>query len=436
MPSRRKRRPRKPSSLTPTTSRTRANRAIAESEQRQPHHSDRRRSSPNRPNATRQTTPGHRPGLRNRPTHWIRPRHPGHTISGTGQQGQARQAQIGPAPSRTAAQTPPTRSWLAKPRSGPQHRRRQRATAPAPTAPPQWPPHSSVPQSAVASSRRPLLRTAHARASTCRRPHAATHTPHAKLPPPHGTGSDGNLFGSGRRFGVASHHGTRNRLRETSIANEDPAAAIPARALPGGGEGTKEGACPEKAVPTRWATLGDSWAKQAGAADLVEEEVGESRTKIVEREKDNRDRERAQGLQRRTGSGSAAQDPAWRLVEADVIGSSGQHLEGVGTVMSLAAWWRSISGVGAPLQHRRLGKKGWCGIRREGVGRPLALRVIDLFANRLADALPSSSSCAAMLQDLSLAAKSFIGALPAALFGLAGLQKLPFASNGLTGRQK
>ncbi|KAK3126143.1 hypothetical protein QOZ80_7AG0552290 [Eleusine coracana subsp. coracana] len=69
-----------------------------------------------------------------------------------------------------------------------------------------------------------------------------------------------------------------------------------------------------------------------------------------------------------------------------------------------------------------------------------ALRLLDLSANRLAGALPSSSSsssappCAATLRDLSLASNAFSGALPPALFALAGLHKLSLASNALAGQ--
>ncbi|CAM0905134.1 unnamed protein product [Alopecurus aequalis] len=66
-----------------------------------------------------------------------------------------------------------------------------------------------------------------------------------------------------------------------------------------------------------------------------------------------------------------------------------------------------------------------------------ALRLLDLSGNRLAGALPSSTTpppCAATLQELFLGANSFSGALPAALFGLAGLRKLSLASNGLAGQ--
>lgn len=101
-PSRRKRRPRTPPSLAPTTSmkgfhpqprnppQIGADSTVSQGlDQRPPHHRERRQ---NPPNATRQTTNEHRPGRRNRPMHQIRRRHPGHTISGTGQQGQAHQA--------------------------------------------------------------------------------------------------------------------------------------------------------------------------------------------------------------------------------------------------------------------------------------------------------------------------------------------------------
>uniref|UniRef100_A0ACD5U9A5 Uncharacterized protein n=1 Tax=Avena sativa TaxID=4498 RepID=A0ACD5U9A5_AVESA len=66
-----------------------------------------------------------------------------------------------------------------------------------------------------------------------------------------------------------------------------------------------------------------------------------------------------------------------------------------------------------------------------------ALRVLDLSGNRLAGTLPSSATpppCAATLQELFLGANAFSGALPAALFGLAGLRKLSLASNGLAGQ--
>ncbi|TVU13187.1 hypothetical protein EJB05_40719, partial [Eragrostis curvula] len=69
-----------------------------------------------------------------------------------------------------------------------------------------------------------------------------------------------------------------------------------------------------------------------------------------------------------------------------------------------------------------------------------ALRTLDLSANRLAGALPSPSSssppppCAATLRDLFLGSNAFSGALPAALFALAGLQRLSLASNALAGQ--
>ncbi|XP_062180507.1 MDIS1-interacting receptor like kinase 1-like [Phragmites australis] len=63
-----------------------------------------------------------------------------------------------------------------------------------------------------------------------------------------------------------------------------------------------------------------------------------------------------------------------------------------------------------------------------------ALRVLDLSANRLGGALPSSVNstpplCAATLRVLFLGSNAFSGTLPTALFGLTGLQKLSLASN-------
>ncbi|XP_051216497.1 phytosulfokine receptor 2 [Lolium perenne] len=66
-----------------------------------------------------------------------------------------------------------------------------------------------------------------------------------------------------------------------------------------------------------------------------------------------------------------------------------------------------------------------------------ALQVLDLSCNRLAGALPSPSTpppCAATLHELLLGGNSFTGALPAALFGLAGLRRLSLASNLLAGQ--
>jgi Leucine-rich repeat (LRR) protein len=64
------------------------------------------------------------------------------------------------------------------------------------------------------------------------------------------------------------------------------------------------------------------------------------------------------------------------------------------------------------------------------------LRVLDLSANRLTGALPSSTTpppCAATLREVNLASNAFTGDLPAALFDLTALRKLSLAANRLTG---